>query len=281
MYARAVGQAASKVPVPGSPQKVNSKTMGRVSGFAWKNVGYKTKSARMDTKLGSKKPMFQLAETFGMTATAFKSKDAAYEYQASYTGSTYDGNDVSADALQTDTAAPIVPDTSFTGNLISGAGALQEDAKRCTDAQGTHGAAMSADGKMMKQIGESMGSPPSCCSSGVGRWNGKIDRVMALCADFNAHEAQLSAACQNTSSPMNCSRYAKYKIKPCSWLRCFLAFLLTLLFAVVLLVIGAVAALFGGDFLGPTKFFFNLVAGQEKMTVDPQDKADYEKYKGK
>ena len=104
---------------------------------------------------------------------------------------------------------------------------------------------------------------------------------MALCADFNSHEAQLSAAFQNISSPMACVRYVKYKIKPCSWLRFFLAFILTLLASLVLLGIGAVAAPFCGDFLGPTKFFFNLVAGQEKMEVDPRDKADYEKYKGK
>ena len=282
MYNKVVGQSASKVPVPGSPSKVNTKKMGRVSGFSWKNVGYKTSNSKMNVQLNSKKPMFQLAQTFAMTDAAYRSKDSAYEYQAAYVGTTYDGNDSNMDVIQTDAdAVTVPPDTSFTGAVMDDTQALQDLAKGCSQAQGTHGAAMSSDGKQMEEIGKSMGSPPSCCSSGVGRWNGKIDRVMALCADFNAHEAQLSAACQNTSSPMNCSRYSKYKIKPCSWLRCFLAFLLSLLFLPLLLTIGLISAVFGGEFLGPTKFFFNLVAGGSAMKVDPQDKADYEKATGK
>ena len=278
-YSNLISKSGSKVPVPASPAKVNTKRMGRVSGFTWKNVGYKTQNNKLDIKMGTKKPMFQLAQTYGMTSAAYKSKDSAYEYQAAYTGSTYDGNDANLDILETDAAAPVVPDTSFTGDLIAGAAEAQELAKNCSNAQGTHGAAMSSDGKQMKDIGESMGKPPSCCSSGVGRWNAKIDRVIALCNDFNMHEAQLAAACQNTSSPMNCSRYSKYKIKPCSKLKCFLAFLLMLLFAPLLLVIGLISAAFGGDFLGPFKFVFMAVTGQKPMTIDPQDKADYEKVK--
>jgi len=282
MYSKVMGQSASKVPVPGSPSKVNTKKMGRVSGFSWKNVGYKTSNSKMNVQLNSKKPMFQLAQTFAMTDAAYRSKDSAYEYQAAYVGTTYDGNDSNMDVMQTDAdAVTVPPDTSFTGDIMGDVQGLSEQAKKCTDAQGTHGAAMSSDGKQMKDIGESMGKPPSCCSSGVGRWNGKIDRVMALCADFNSHEAALSAACQNTSSPMDCGRYSKYKIKPCSKLRCFLAFLLALLFSAILLSIGLVSMLFGGDFLGPIKYFFNVVAGGKAMKVDEKDKADYEKATGK
>ena len=281
MYNNALGQAASKVPVPGSPSKVNTKKMGRVSGFSWKNVGYKTSNAKVSVQMNSKKPMFQLAQTFAMTDAAFRSKDSAYEYQAAYTGTTYDGNDANLDVIQTDATNPVVPDTSYTGDVMTNAEGLQEEALKCSQAQGVHGAAMSADGKQMEEIGKSMGSPPSCCSSGVGRWNAKIDHVIALCNDFNGHEAQLSAACQNTSSPMNCSRYSKYKINPCSWLRCFLAFLLMLLFAPLLLTIGLISAIFGGDFLGPFKFVYSTVTGQKPMTIDPQDKADYEKVKSR
>ncbi|OGS27823.1 MAG: hypothetical protein A3J70_08265 [Elusimicrobia bacterium RIFCSPHIGHO2_02_FULL_61_10] len=279
MYNKVMGQSASKVPVPGSPSKVNTKKMGRVSGFSWKNVGYKTSNSKMNVQLNSKKPMFQLAQTFAMTDAAYRSKDSAYEYQAAYVGTTYDGNDSNLDVMQTDAdAVTVPPDTSFTGAVMNDAQGLQDLAKGCSQAQGTHGAAMSADGKMVKQIGESMGSPPSCCSSGVGRWNGKIDRVMALCADFNAHEAQLAAACQNTSSPMSCN-YGKYKIKPCSWLKCFLAFLLMLLFAPLLLTIGLISALFGGDIMGPFKFVFKTVTGQETPKIDPQDAADLARIK--
>ncbi|MBI4349854.1 MAG: hypothetical protein HY550_00290 [Elusimicrobia bacterium] len=282
MYASALGQAGSKVPVPNSPSKVNTKKMGRVSGFSWKNVGYKTSNAKMNLQLNSKKPMFQLAQTFAMTDAAYRSKDSAYEYQAAYVGTTYDGNDSNLDVVQTDMdPVTVPPDTSFTGAVMGDAEALNDLAKNCSNAQGTHGAAMSSDGKQMKQIGESMGKPPSCCNHGaVSKWNGKIDKVIALCNDFNGHEAQLAAACQNTSSPMNCGKYSKYKIKPCSWLKCFLAFLLMFLFAPLLLVIGLISAAFGGDFLGPFKFVFSMVTGQKPMTIDPADKADYDKIKG-
>ncbi|MDP2865414.1 MAG: hypothetical protein Q8O90_04140, partial [Elusimicrobiota bacterium] len=227
MYKNVMGQSASKVPVPGSPSKVNTKKMGRVSGFSWKNVGYKTSNSKMNVQLNSKKPMFQLAQTFAMTDAAFRSKDSAYEYQAAYVGTTYDGNDSNIDVIQTD-ADPVTvpPNTSFTGDILTNTQGMQDLAKQCSDAQGVHGAAMSSDGKQIQDIAMSLGKPPSCCSSGVGRWNGKIDRATALCYDFNMHEAQQAAACQYTSSPMNCGRYAKYKIKPCSKLRCILAFLL-------------------------------------------------------
>jgi len=276
MYGNAVKQSASKVPVPSSPAKVNTKKMGRVSGFSWKNVGYQTKSAKMDTKLGSKKPMFQLAETFGMTGTAFKEKDSAYEYQASYVGSTYDGNDVSLDVVQADgEGAPVIPDTSFTGDLITGAGDLQEMAEECADAQGTHGAKMSEDGKLMDDTAKTLGKPPKCCSSGVGAWNSKIDRIIGYCNDFNVNEAQLAAKCQNKSSPMDCGSYSKMKIKPCSkwkcWLAVFLMIFLGFLFFGLIgaLIVGVLAAgsMMGGSMFGPIGDmiggFISKVAGGE------------------
>ena len=276
MYSKVMGQSASKVPVPGSPQKVNTKTMGRVSGFSWKNVGYKTSSAKMNIKLNSKKPMFQLAETFAMTGAAFKSKESALEYQASYTGTTYDGNDANLDVIQTDAGSPpSVPDTSFTGDLISGAGDLQNQAKACSEASGTHGAAMSDDGKKMEDVGKTLGKPPKCCSSGVGAWNGKIDRIIGYCNDYNGHEVQLAAACQNKSSPMNCAGYNKMKIKPCSKWKCWLAIILMILLGGLFGILGAVivgvlaigSVLGNGSMFGPigvmVSGFISKVAGGE------------------
>lgn len=239
-YSNIVAKSGSKVPVPASPAKVNTKRMGRVSGFTWKNVGYKTKNNKLDIKLGTKKPMFQLAQTFGMTGAAYRSKDSAYEYQAAYTGATYDGNDANLDILETDAGAPAVPDTSFTGDLIDGAAEAQELAKKCSEAQGTHGAAMSDDGKKMDDTAKTLGKPPKCCSSGVGAWNSKIDRIIGYCQDFNMHEVQLAAACKNKSSPMDCGSYSKMKIKPCSKLKCFLMIILIVL--LVLFTFGALAA---------------------------------------
>ncbi len=259
MYSNVMSKSATKVPVPGGPQKVNTKRMGRVSGFTWKNVGYKTQNNKMDVKLGNKKPMFQLAQTFGMTGAAYKSKDSAYEYQAAYTGSTYDGNDANLDILETDSAAPSVPDTSFTGDLIDGAAEAQELAKACSDAQGTHGAAMSEDGKKIDETARTLGSPPKCCSSGVGAWNSKIDRIISYCNDYNAHEVQLAAACKNTSNQMNCSSYNKMKIKPCSkwvcWLMIFLMILLIFLLIPSLLLASVVSVVVAGSFLSGGSMF--------------------------
>lgn len=258
MYSKVMTQSASKVPVPTSPAKVKTKLMGRVSGFSWRNVGYKTASNRMDVKLNSKKPMFQLAETFAMTGAAFKSKESALEYQASYTGTTYDGNDANLDVIQTDAGAPpTVPDTSFTGALISGVGDLQEQAKRCSEAQGTHGAVMSDDGRKMQDVGKSLGKPPKCCSGGVGAWNDKVNRIIGYCNDYNVNEAQLAAACQNKSSPMDCGSYNKMHINPCSKWKCWLAVILMILLGGLFGLLGAVivGVLAVGSMLGNGSMF--------------------------
>lgn len=274
MYSNVLGQAASKVPVPGAPKKVNAKLMGRVSGFSWKNVGYKTKNAKVDIKLTSKKPMFQLAQTFAMTGSAFKAKDSSLEYQAAYTGTTYDGNDSNLDAIQTDAVAPAVPDTSFTGDIMTGAGDMQQKAMDCANAQGDQGAKMSEDGKAMDEIGKTLGKPPKCCSGGVGAWNAKIDQIIYKCNDFNANEAVLSSICQNKSSQMDCSSYSSMKIKPCSKWKCWLAILLMVLLAFFLLggliaaiVVGVVAggSMLGGNMFGPigdmVSGFISKIAG--------------------
>ncbi len=255
MYNQVLAQSGSKVPVPGTPQKINTKRMGRVSGFAWKNVGYKTSNAKVDIKLSSKKPMFQLAQTFAMTGSAFKAKDSALEYQAAYTGTTYDGNDSNVDVIQTDAVAPVVPDTAFTGDLIDGTLELQNEAKKCSDAQGTYGAQMSMDGKMMDETAKTLGNPPMCCSGGVGAWNSKVARIEAYCNDYNANEAQLAAACQNRSSPMQCNYGSKMHINPCSKLLCFLL-IIAIIFLGFLLG-GLLGALIAGMIVGAAMAYFN------------------------
>ncbi len=273
MYSRVLGQAASKVPVPGAPKKVNAKLMGRVSGFSWKNVGYKTKNAKVDIKLTSKKPMFQLAQTFAMTGSAYKAKDSALEYQAAYVGTTYDGNDSNLDAIQTDASAPAVPDTSFTGALMTGAGDMQQQAMDCSKAQNDQGARMSEDGKAMDDIAKTLGKPPKCCSGGVGAWNAKIDQIIYKCVDFNANEAILSAKCQNKSSQMDCNSYNSQKIKPCSKWKCWLAIILMIFLGFLLggllgaLIVGVLAggSMLGGSMFGPVgdmvSGFISKIAG--------------------
>ena len=229
MYSHALGQAASKVPVPGAPKKVNAKLMGRVSGFSWKNAGYKTNRTKVDVKLTSRKPMFQLAQAFAMTGSAFKAKDSSLEYQAAYTATTYDGNNSNLAAIQTDASSPAVPDTAFTGTLMTKVENLQTQAKTCTDAQGKEGAKMSEDAKAMDDTAKTLGKQPKCCSGGVGAWNSKVNKIIYHCNDFNANESVLSAKCQNKSNQMDCSSYNSMRISPCSKWKCFFAILLMVL----------------------------------------------------
>ena len=206
MYANAVNQASGKIPVPGRAKKVPAMTTGRASGFIWKNVGYKTQSATVEKKIGSKRPMFQLAETFSVGNSALKSKDSAPEYQAAYVGSTYDGNDINTDIIQTDANAPVLPESGF-ADTLDGVVAGQQLAEDCAKAQSDQGAKMSADADEMDRI--SQGASPPACYDNIGPWNAGVARQGALCQDFNANQAILSRACQTSNTPMDCSMYFK------------------------------------------------------------------------
>ena len=247
MYNNVMGVAGSKVPVPGAPQKVNTKKMGKVSGFTWKNVGYKTKSNAMNAKIGDKKPMFQLAETFSMTASASKSQNTAYEAQAAYTGATYDGNDVNLDIMQTDAAAPVLPDNAYAGDVMGNAEQLQQVAKDCSDSQGTNGAKMSEDAAQIEHNSNNMGSAPQCYNHGaVAAWNAKVAEQKALCQDFNVNNTILSGKCQTDTHLMDCAIYSNYTTnggmlirtcpRPSRWLRWVIMF--------ALLIIMIIAAIF-------------------------------------
>ncbi len=268
MYSQVMAQSGGKVPVPGATQKVNAKKMGRVSGFSWKNVGYKTKSATMDTRINSKRSMFQLATTFSMTGSAFKSKDAALEYQNSYVGSTYDGNDVNVDVIQTGgDSAPVVPDTSFAGDLINAAGDLQQIAKECSEAQGTYGAKMSDDAKKMADIHKGMGSPPKCCNhGGIDRWNSNVDLAVSYCVDYNVNQALLAGKCQTSVDPMDCGSISSNHLSKCGWLHCFLMMLLAFLIGALcgilasFAIVGVLGSIFGS-------VVSNLVSGVIKKVA--------------
>lgn len=243
MYMAAMDNAGGKVPIAGKPSRAKGKNMGKVSGFSWKNVGYGKKKANMNARINSqKRAMFQLAETFAMTGSAYTNSDAAYEYQASYTGSTYDGNDVNAEVIQTDAQAPAVPDTAFTGDLVTGGGEWQEIAKECGEAQANQGARMSEIADQIDTISKNMGSPPKCCDrGGVRRWNGKVNQMKTLCQEFNANAEILSQKCQGADQKMDCNgTYDPLKIKPCSKWKCWLGVIL----AIIMIVVGILLAVF-------------------------------------
>jgi len=208
LYSNAVRQAGGKIPVPGTPQKVNAKKMGKASGFSWKNVGYKTKGIKMDTKLNSKRPMFQLAETFGTTRGALTSN--APEYQEAYTGSTYDGNDINLGIIQTDSDPTSLPDAGFTSSGITDSSGLQKQGEDCAKAQSEEGVKMSDDADKIDDISKTLGSAPKCYDHGaVDTWNNKVGQMRVLCEDFNANQSVLSSKCQSSNTPMGCSQYSK------------------------------------------------------------------------
>jgi len=244
LYSNAVKQAGGKIPVPGTPKKVNTKKMGKASGFSWRNVGYKTQSVKMDVRLNSKRPMFQLAETFGTTRGALTSN--APEYQSAYTGATYDGNDINLGNIQTDDDPMSLPDAGFTGAGINNASGLGDIATECTDAQGVEGKKMTDDADAIDDIAAGMGSAPKCYDHGaVDNWNNKVSQMNALCVDFNVQQTALSAKCQTSNTPMGCEQYQKGTksggmiISKCSkpnkwimWLIMFLCFAILIAIAV-------------------------------------------------
>ena len=225
MFANVMNQAGGRIPVPARAHRVSAKMTGRASGFSWKNVGYQTRNNNVDKKLGSKRPMFQLAETFSMAGSAIK-KDTAYEYQAAYTGSTYDGNDVNDDILLGPAeGAPIAPGTALTGADLQTFEALSKAAKECTDSQANEGVKMADDAAQIDKTYKTLGSKPKCCDSGaVDAWNGKLMHIQALCLDFNANAAVLSQKCGGAGGKMTCN-YTSEMVSHCSELNCWLAML--------------------------------------------------------
>jgi len=211
--------------------------MGKVSGFTWKNVGVKGKGKNMDVRLSThRKALFQMAETFTMTAAAYK-MNKVYEYQASYTGSTYDGNKIDADVITTN-GAPELPNTGFTGDLMNSAGAWSQLAKDCSNAQENEGKQYSYHLKQIQEIQKGMDSPPKCCDYGaVDSWNGKVEQMKYHCIQANANVAVVSAKCQSPNQQADCNgQYNPMKIKKCSKLKCWLGIIL----AILMIAVGAI-----------------------------------------
>jgi len=237
--------------VPGTPKKVNARKMWKVSGFSWKNVGYKTTNVEMNVRLDSKRPMFQLAETFGMTDAALTTN--APEYQSAYTGSTYDGNDVNLNAIQTDADPVSLPDAAFAGSQITDVGGLGEIANDCTESHGVEGTKMSNDAAAIDAIAKGLGSAPICHDHGaVDAWNAKVQQMNALCQDFNVQQTVLSNKCQTSNTPMPCEQYQKDTTqggmiiskcqKPNQWIDWLIMLLIFLIVIAIAVFLGPLAA---------------------------------------
>ncbi len=203
MYADAINQAGGSIPVPGRAEKVPVKMTGRVSGFSWKNVRYK--SATGENNFGGKRPMSQLAETFSADDFAIRSGNSAYEHKASYVGAAYDGNDIKLEGMRTDAVSP-VPAEGFVETL-DGELTGQQLAGDCARAQSAQGVKISADAKEMDNLAQA-GDPPMCYGD-IDPWNARVARQGALCKDFNDNQAIFARACQISESPMDCGVYFK------------------------------------------------------------------------
>ncbi|MCG2725880.1 MAG: tetraspanin family protein [Elusimicrobia bacterium] len=215
LYNAALNKASESVPLSGKPaDKVNKRKMGKASGFSWKNVGYRGKKTNTNLRGSSdKRAMFQLSETYSTTGSAYNDPNSAYEYQAAYVGSTYDGNDMDADIMDPSAS---VPDAAFTSGLLSGVSASQEVAKECTDAQAVQGKKMSEDADEIDAKTDALGSPPDCCDHGaVAAYNSKLDGIKVVCEDFNVNAGILSEKCRGLDQKMSCSMYDSMKVQPC------------------------------------------------------------------
>jgi hypothetical protein len=248
MYGGAMSHAASRVPVAGNPKPITGKNMGRVSGFSWRNAGYRGQGQSLNARINRQGAMFRLAETFTMTGAAYRNSTASSEYQASYVGSTYDGNAVGGEQIQTDVTPPPVPDNSWTSDLMQGANELTDMAKECSRVAGEQSPVISQNTKKIDEISKTLGSPPKCCKHGaVDRWNGKVEQIKALCVDNNSRQAVIAAACQNVHEAVNCNDYNSMKISKCSKLKCWLGIIL----AILMMILGAVLLFTGvGTLIG-------------------------------
>ena len=276
-------KAAEGVPVPGSPKKLNSK-MGRVSGFAWKNMGRKSARSGAVARANSRKAMYHLSRAFSMGAVAFGS--TVPEYESTYSGVTFDGIDAGADMLLAgESVAPTVPNVAFAMGLITDVSGLLDDAAACAAAGANQGERMGAIGAEMKRIQDTMDTddPPGCCfwdtdwwgnwfrsdpdADSRQSWNAKVDNLFNLCNELNTNAHELSAACPSVSvtRDMECASYTDMKIE-CEWYSCLVEIIVWALTAAILgifLVLWAGGA-FGGD--GPGAFVrgvTNWILGNE------------------
>jgi hypothetical protein len=205
IFSSAVKLGSAKVPLPKAPRKVNAGGTGKVSGFAWNNMRYKTKSGAVEKPLGNRRAMFQLAETFSATNAAYISPDSNPEYQDAYVGSTYDGNEIDLDIIVTD-QEPTLPDYNFMEDL-SEIQRLQKLAEDCAASQKKEGVRMAEIADEMDDMQATMTNPPMCYGN-IGPWNAQVAHLDQLCQEFNRNQAILSKACQTSNDdPMGCGVY--------------------------------------------------------------------------
>jgi hypothetical protein len=222
--------------------KVKVSKMGSLTAYGWKNVGYTKKGAVVDVNTsGSRRALFQMGETLATTSMAYK-QNPAYEYQAAYTGATYDGNSLNLDIVQTaGDSNTTLPDTGYVSDVIGSAEHWEEIAKKCQDAQAVHGTAISKLQDEIDNILKTMTNPPKCCNHGaVSKWNSKVSQLVEKCNQINSHSVSLANECgSSTPQTVNCqSTYGKLYIKPCSKWKCWLGFILAIVGALIGFLIG-------------------------------------------
>ncbi len=124
--------------------KVRVSRSGSLTAFGWKNVGYTKNGANLSVNItGNRRALFQMGETMATTSMAYK-QNPAYEYQAAYVGSTYDGNSLNGNIVATSADSNTsVPDTGYISTVVDSAQEWEKLAKECSDAQATHGTRIS------------------------------------------------------------------------------------------------------------------------------------------
>ena len=213
------------VPSVGRHRKIDKRKMGSLSGFSWKKASYKGGKSKQISKVSSnKRAMVQVAETFSMTSSAYMSGNTAHETQASYSGSTYDGNDVNAQVLvpaeigMMGVTEPELPDFTFLVKILKGGTeliGLSDECSRALEKQVEMGRLQSEIDNRLLNLGRS----PDCCKrSAVKKWNDKLDTIKTLCKNFNAYCTIIASRCQASYTPQNCNYYDSKKVKPCKWI---------------------------------------------------------------
>jgi hypothetical protein len=237
-------QIKKNIPEVGDPTlkkgKIKTAKMGNLTAFNWKNVGYTKKGSNVDVNIsGSKRALFQMGEALATTSMAYK-QNPAYEYQAAYTGATYDGTGLSGDVITTagDTNTTL-PDTGYVSDVIDSSEHWEEIAKECQDAQAVQGTRISELQKEIDAISKTMTNPPKCCGN-VSPWNNKVSQLVSKCNELNSNSITLAQKCGNSNpQTINCQQtYGKLYIKPCSKWKCWLGFILAIIGALIGFLLG-------------------------------------------
>ncbi|MBI3505150.1 MAG: hypothetical protein HY059_09930 [Proteobacteria bacterium] len=200
----------SKAPVVGASGSKGGAGAGKLSDYNWKKQNGKLGSGgRLAGGGAGKSALYQLAASraYSTAAAAPKCTGACPKEYASNTAAvTFDGTKTGADVLsipELGDGSPVIPD----GNLnLDQANQLEEDMKRCQEAQRTYGPQERA---LMDKIQKDAQVSQQNCKGGCGGGcQNALKKEQSDCFEYNAIARKIDEACKaigGGSTEINCN----------------------------------------------------------------------------